>query len=51
MSPSDEPVGLVVLPPEQALQRAQPLPTDEDLAIEGLTDAESEAFTQALADR
>lgn len=51
MSPSEEPTGLTVLPPEQALERALPAPTDAELAIEGLTDSEWEAFSQALADR
>ena len=51
MSPSEQPVQLTVLPPEQALHHAQPLPKDEDLVIEGLTDPGWEAFVQALADR
>jgi hypothetical protein len=51
ISPSDQPAGLTVLPPDEALQRAQPAPKDEDLIIEVLTDGEWEAFTQALAER
>ena len=51
ISPSDEPVGLTILPPDEALERAKPVPKDEDLIIEGLTDAEWKAFAQALADR
>ena len=51
MSPSNEPVQLTVLPPEQTLHHAQPLPNDEDLVIEGLTDAEWEAFARARTDR
>lgn len=51
MSPSDEPLGLTVLPPDQALERARPVPQDEELVIEGLTEVEWEAFAKALADR
>ena len=51
ISPSDEPVGLTVLSPDQALERAKPPPKDEDLIIEGLAGAEWKAFTQALAGR
>ena len=46
-----EPTGLTVLPPEEALARALPVPTDEELAIEGLTDDEWKAFAKALAER
>ncbi len=48
---SDEPVGLTVLPPEDALKRARPLPTDDEMTIEGLTDDEWMAFEKALAER
>jgi hypothetical protein len=51
VSPSEEPTGLTVLPPEQALERALPAPTDAELVIDGLTDAEWEAFSEALAER
>lgn len=51
ISPSDEPTGLIVLQPDEALKRARPAPKDEDLAIEDLTDAEWEAFTEALTGR
>jgi hypothetical protein len=51
ISSSDEPVGLTVLVPDEALERARPAPKDQDLIIEGLTDAEWKAFTQALAER
>jgi hypothetical protein len=37
--------------PATALERAMPLPTDADMAIEGLTDDEWTAFAHALADR
>lgn len=47
----DEPTGLTVLPPDEALQRARPLPSDDDMAIEGLTEDEWKAFEQALAER
>lgn len=50
-SQPDEPSGLTVLPPEEALRRALPAPTAEELEIEGLTDEEWTAFEQALASR
>lgn len=50
-SNSDEPVGLTVLPPDEALLRTLPVPTAEELGIEGLTDEEWDAFEQALAAR
>jgi hypothetical protein len=43
--------GLTILPPEAALRRARPLPSDAELAIEGLTDDEWKAFEKALAER
>lgn len=44
--------GLTILPPEEALRRARPpLPSDAELAIDGLTEAEWEAFEKALAER
>jgi hypothetical protein len=46
-----EPAHLTVVAPKEALRRAQPLPSDEDMALEGLTDDEWDAFEQALADR
>ena len=46
-----EPAGLTVLPPEEALRRARPLPSDAELAIEGLTEDEWKAFEKALAER
>ena len=42
---------LTVVTPKEALERAQPLPGDDDMAVEGLTDDEWAAFEQALADR
>ena len=42
---------MTVLPPEEALRRARPVPSERDLVIEGLTDAESQAFEKALAER
>jgi len=46
-----EPSHLTVVTPKEALQRALPLPSDDDMAVEGLTDEEWDAFEQALADR
>jgi hypothetical protein len=48
---SDEPLSLTVLPPNEAIQAARPVPEGEELSIEGLTDDEWEAFLQALAER
>lgn len=47
----DEPIGLTVLPPDEALKQARPLPTDDEMAIDGLTDDEWKAFEAALAER
>ncbi len=47
----DTPDTLTVVSPEEALQRALPLPSDDDMAIEGLTDDEWKAFEKALAER
>ncbi len=47
----DEPVSLTLLPPDEALKAARPVPNLEELAIEGLTEAEWKAFEQALAER
>jgi hypothetical protein len=41
----------MVVTPREALERAQPLPSDDDMAVEGLTDEEWGAFKHALADR
>ena len=46
-----EPGHVTVVSPKEALQRARPLPSDEDMAIEGITDEEWDAFERALADR
>ncbi len=48
---SEEPDGLTVLPPKEALRRARPLPSDDEMAIDGLTNDESAAFEKALAER
>jgi hypothetical protein len=45
-----EPSHLTVVAPKDALQRARPLPSHEDMAVEGLTDEEWDAFEQAIAD-
>jgi len=47
----DDRQGLTVLPPDEALRRARPLPSDDELAIGGLTDDEWNAFREALAER
>ncbi len=47
----DEPNRSTVLPPRAALRRARPMPSDEDMAIEGLSDEEWKAFEDALAER
>jgi hypothetical protein len=43
--------ALVVLPPEEALRRARPLPSVEELTIEGLTLDEWNALNVALTER
>ena len=48
---SNEPLSLTVLPPDAALEAARPVPSADELAIEGLTDDEWNAFLQALAER
>ena len=48
---SDEPFSLTVLPPDAALEAARPVPSGDELAIEGLTDDEWDAFLQALTER
>ena len=47
----DEPSHLAVVTPKEALRRARPLPTDDDMAVEGLTDEEWDAFRDALSGR
>ncbi len=39
----------MVVTPKDALQRAQPLPSEDDMAVDGVTVEEWEAFEQALA--
>jgi hypothetical protein len=51
IDPASEPVGLTVLPPEDALHSAKPAPTDSELVIDGLTEAEWVAFETALTDK
>lgn len=41
----------MVLPPEEAVRRARPLPGGDELALEDITDDEWDAFQQALAER
>ena len=45
---ADEPV-VQVLPAEEALRRAEPLPPREELVVEGVTDEQWDAFFQAIA--
>lgn len=42
--------NLTVVTLGEALARSLPLPSDEDMAIEGLTDEEWDAFEDALDD-
>ena len=46
-----EPAGLTVLPPDEAVKHALPVPSDAELAIEGLTDEKWKAFEKALTER
>ena len=48
---SDEPLALTVLPPDEAVKAARPVPDGDELTIEGLTDDEWDAFLQALTER
>lgn len=45
---NEENPELVVVGPEDAIRRARPLPPVGEMAIEGLTDEESDAFIAAL---
>ena len=45
-----EPTALTVVLPDDALKRARPLPSDDEMAIENLTDDEWKAFENALAE-
>lgn len=49
MEQPDEP-GLLVLPPEQALAAARPLPSRDRLVIEDVTDEEWATFFAALTE-
>jgi hypothetical protein len=49
MEQPEEP-HLLVLPPEQALAAARPLPSHEDLVIDDVSDAEWAAFFAALTE-
>jgi hypothetical protein len=49
--PAEEPTGPTVVPPDEALRRALPVPSDRDLVIEGLTVGEWVAFGAALTQR
>jgi len=42
---------LVVVQPDEALRRARPLPSADDLRIEGLTPEEWRALNAVLAER
>ena len=41
---------LLVFEPEEGLRRAKPLPAEDELLIEDVTDEEWEAFHEALAE-
>lgn len=47
----EDPSGPVMLAPELALRSARPIPSAEELEIDGLTDEESTAFENAIAER
>lgn len=49
VEPEGEP-SVAVYPPEEALRRARPLPSREDLVDEDLTEEEWERFQEALAE-
>jgi hypothetical protein len=42
---------VMVLPPDEAVRRARPLPDGAEFALEDITDDEWDAFQQALAER
>lgn len=42
---------LTVLPADEAARRATPLPSDDDMALDDVTDDEWDAFDRALAER
>lgn len=46
-----EPSHLTVLGPQDALREAKPMPSNDEMAIDGLTDEEWDAFERALAER
>jgi hypothetical protein len=39
---------LIVVSAKEAVERAKPLPSDDDMAVEGLTDDEWDAFERAI---
>lgn len=41
----------MVLPPDEAVRRARPLPDGDEFALEDVTDDEWDEFQQALAER
>lgn len=45
------PPHLTVLAPQNALREAKPMPSNDEMAIDGLTDEEWDAFESALAER
>lgn len=42
---------VMVLPPDEAVRRARPLPDGDEFALADITDDEWDAFQQALAER
>lgn len=47
---SQESSNLTLVTPGEALPRSLPLPSDEDMAVDGITDEEWDAFEDALDD-
>jgi hypothetical protein len=46
-----DPSGLEVLPPDEALRRAKPLPPPECMVLEDVSDDDWTAFQEALAEQ
>jgi len=42
---------MTVLPADEAARRARPLPSDDDMALDDVSDEEWDAFDRALAER
>ena len=46
-----EPPRLTVVAPKDAVRQAKPMPSNAEMAIDGLTNEEWDAFERALADQ